>query len=152
MHMCGRLNMLFLGNGTTRCGPVGVGVASLEQVCPCWRKYVTVGVGLDTFFLAAHETVFSCLPLEQDVALSAPSPAPCLPQVLLWFEGLCQKIITIPMASVIFFHPSSIFKMSGHILKYFVSFKLFLVTSRRQESNFIILIVRKIFSFQTTIY
>ena len=34
------------------------GVASLEWVWPCWRKYVTVGVGFETFLLASWKSVF----------------------------------------------------------------------------------------------
>jgi hypothetical protein len=49
-----------------------------EWVWPCWRKCVTVGVGFEALLLAACKTVFSFLPSEQDVELSAP-PAPCLP-------------------------------------------------------------------------
>ena len=36
-------------------------------------------VGFETFLLAAHEAVFSCLPWEQYLELSAPPLAPCLP-------------------------------------------------------------------------
>lgn len=48
-----------------------------KEAWPCWRKYVPVGVGFETHLLATWETVFSCLPLEQDVELPA-TPAPCL--------------------------------------------------------------------------
>jgi hypothetical protein len=37
-----------------------------------------VGVGFKTLVLAAQKPVFSCLPLDEDVELSAP-PAPYLP-------------------------------------------------------------------------
>jgi hypothetical protein len=43
---------------------------------PCWRKYVTVEVGLETLLLAMRMSVFSHLSLEQDVELSA-TPVPC---------------------------------------------------------------------------
>jgi hypothetical protein len=57
--------MLVPGNGTvSRCGLVG-------------------RTGLETFLLAAWKTVFSCLPLDQDVEFSTPSPVPRLP-------GLCH--------------------------------------------------------------
>lgn len=70
---CGDFNTLGPGSGTSkRCGQFGVGVA-------CWRKYVAVGLGFGLFLLAAHETVFYCLPLEQDIELSDPFPAPSLP-------------------------------------------------------------------------
>jgi hypothetical protein len=42
---------------------------SYVEALPCMEE---------TFLLAAHETVFSWLLLDQDVELSAP-PAPCLP-------------------------------------------------------------------------
>jgi hypothetical protein len=45
---------------------------------PCRRKYVTVGVGFKTLFLAAWRPVFSYLLLDEDVELSA-SPATSLP-------------------------------------------------------------------------
>ena len=70
---CGDLNMLDPGSGTIR------GVTLLEYVWPYWRKYVTVGVGLETLLLAAWKTVSSWLSSDQDVELSAPSPTPCLP-------------------------------------------------------------------------
>jgi hypothetical protein len=48
------LYMLDPGSGIIRkCGPVGVGVALLEEVWPCWRKCVTVDVGFKTLILAA---------------------------------------------------------------------------------------------------
>jgi hypothetical protein len=55
-----------------------VGVALMEEVCPCWKKYVTMGVGFETLPTAAWKTVvFSYLHSEKDVELSAPQ-APCL--------------------------------------------------------------------------
>ena len=40
---CDSLYMLGPGSGTiSRCEPVGVGVALLEQVWPCWSRCVTV--------------------------------------------------------------------------------------------------------------
>ena len=43
---CDGLYMLGSGSGTIRpCGPVGVGVALLERVWPCWSRCVT-GNGL----------------------------------------------------------------------------------------------------------
>jgi hypothetical protein len=47
------------------------GVALLEEVCYCV-------MGFETLLLASWKPVFSWLPSEQDVELSAP-PAPCLP-------------------------------------------------------------------------
>jgi hypothetical protein len=41
------------------------------------NKCTTVGVGFESFFLAAWKTVFSCLSSEQDIELSGPS-VPCL--------------------------------------------------------------------------
>ena len=29
------------------------GVAMLEEVCPCWKKHVTLGVGFESLLLAA---------------------------------------------------------------------------------------------------
>jgi hypothetical protein len=40
-----------------RSGVLG-SVALLEEVWPCWRKCVTVGLGFDTLLLAAWETIF----------------------------------------------------------------------------------------------
>jgi hypothetical protein len=52
--ICDGLDMLGPGSGTIwRCGPVGVGVASLKWVWPCWRKCVTVNVGCKPLILAA---------------------------------------------------------------------------------------------------
>jgi len=59
-----------------RCGLIGGGVALLEEVWPCCRRCVIVG--FETFFLSTWETVFSLLPSDWDVELSAPSLAPCL--------------------------------------------------------------------------
>jgi hypothetical protein len=68
----GGLNLLGPGSSTIRrCDLIGVGVALLEEI----RHF---GVGFETLLLAAWKPVFSCLPLEQDVELSAP-PSPCLP-------------------------------------------------------------------------
>jgi hypothetical protein len=47
------------------------------EVWPCWGMYVTVGMGFKTLVLAAWKPVFSCLPSEQDIEISAPSE-PCL--------------------------------------------------------------------------
>ena len=49
-----------------------------SEVWPCWGRYVTVGVGFNTFTLAAWLLVFHYQPSDEDVELSAP-PAPCLP-------------------------------------------------------------------------
>ena len=56
------------------CWLVGVGVALLKWAWPCWRKYVTVGMGFETLLLllATWKTVCSWLPLDEDVELSAP--------------------------------------------------------------------------------
>jgi hypothetical protein len=84
VELCGGLTMLGPGNDTIRrCGLVGVGVASLEWMWPCWRKYVTMGVSFETLLLAAWKTVFSWLPLDQDIELSAPSPYTCLDTAML---------------------------------------------------------------------
>ena len=66
MMVCGCLNMFGPGSGTLRrCDLVG-GSVSL------W------GLGFETLLLATWEAVFTCLPSEQDVELSAP-PVPGLP-------------------------------------------------------------------------
>ena len=57
-----------------RFGLVGVGVALLEWVWPCWRKCVTVEVGFEVSYMFK-----SVLPL-LSVELSAPSLAPHLPE------------------------------------------------------------------------
>jgi len=60
--------------------PLG-GVALLEWVWP-WRKCITVGMGFEVSVLKlcpVWKRVASWLPLDQDVALSALSAAPCLP-------------------------------------------------------------------------
>jgi hypothetical protein len=50
-----------------------------QEVWPCWRKFVIVGVGFE--IIHAHSIVtyslplHSLLPLDQDVKLSTPSPA-----------------------------------------------------------------------------
>jgi hypothetical protein len=61
------------------------GVALLGGVALLWGKCVTVGVGFKTFILAPWKPVF-CLPLDQDVELSAP-PVPCLPG--------CRHVLTL---------------------------------------------------------
>ena len=67
------LNILGPGSGTIRrCGLVGVGLTLL-------KKCVIVGMGFKTLILGPWKPVFSFLPLEQDVELSAP-PTPCLPR------------------------------------------------------------------------
>lgn len=50
-----------------------IGVALLELVWPCWRKYVSVEVDIEAFLLSP----FCFLLLNKDVELSGP-PAPCL--------------------------------------------------------------------------
>jgi hypothetical protein len=40
---------------------------------------VIVGVGSETLLLDAWKSVFPCLLLKQDIELSAPTLAPCLP-------------------------------------------------------------------------
>jgi hypothetical protein len=59
---------------------------ALVEVGPYWSRCVTVN--FMTFILAAWKSVFSCLPLEQDVEPSAPPP-PCLP-------GCCH-VLTLMM-------------------------------------------------------
>ena len=71
--VCGGLNKVGPWSGTIRkCDLIGVGVALLEVVCLCRGSF-------EILLLAAGETVFSWVPLKQDVDLSTPSPAPCLP-------------------------------------------------------------------------
>jgi hypothetical protein len=53
-------------------------LALLEWMWPCWRKCVTVGVGLEALLLDTWEILCSWLPLEQDVELTGLSPASCL--------------------------------------------------------------------------
>jgi hypothetical protein len=60
-------------------GVVLLGMFLLEQVWPCWRKLITMGMGFETLLLATWKTVCYWLPLDKDVELSA-SPAPCLPE------------------------------------------------------------------------
>jgi len=58
----------------------GVHMLGTGKVWPFWRKYVTVGVGLETLLLAAQGcSVCSWLSLGEDVELLA-LPAPCLPR------------------------------------------------------------------------
>ena len=46
---------LAMENDTVRrCGLIGGSVALLEEVWPCWRKYVAVGVGFE--FLCSRST------------------------------------------------------------------------------------------------
>jgi hypothetical protein len=74
--MC--LNAWLIGSGTIRrCGHVGVDVALLEWVWPCWRKCVTVGMGIVVSYTQARPSVAHSLLLhvDQDVEFSAPSPA-----------------------------------------------------------------------------
>jgi hypothetical protein len=64
--------MIGPGSGTMRGhGLIGVGVSLLEEVCYVWVDYKTLP-------LTTWESVFSCLPLDKDVELSAPA-APHLP-------------------------------------------------------------------------
>lgn len=70
--MC--LNAWPIGSGTIRrCGPVGVGVALLKEVC-YW------GQALRFQMLKPGPVLLSVflLPLDIDGEMSAPSPAPCL--------------------------------------------------------------------------
>jgi len=54
LEYCDGWYILGPGSGTIRrCGPVGVGVALLEWVWPCWSRCVTVGVGFKTLTLAS---------------------------------------------------------------------------------------------------
>ena len=77
--LCGYLNMLGPGNGTIRrYGLVEVGVAFWSRFSLVRGNASLWGWALRPSPLAVCETVFSCLPLEQDVELSA-SPVPCLP-------------------------------------------------------------------------
>jgi len=73
---CDGLYVFGPGSGAVgRCGPVGVGVALLEEVWPFWNRHVTVGVGFKTLTLAVWKSVFCWQPSDEDVDLSAP-PAP----------------------------------------------------------------------------
>ena len=49
-----------------------------SEVWPCWKKFVTVGVGFETLLLPAWKLIFSLQPVDRDLALSALSPTPCL--------------------------------------------------------------------------
>jgi hypothetical protein len=75
------------------CGPQGVtllgNVSLLEELCPCWRKYVTVGMGFEVLCSDSTQCgrdppagclrkLVSWLPSDQDVELSVP-PVRCLP-------------------------------------------------------------------------
>ena len=79
------------------------GVAQLEQVWPCWSRYVTVGMGFETLILAAWKSVFQ-KPSDEDVELSA-TPAPCLPGCChartLRIMGLTSEPVTQPQLNVI---------------------------------------------------
>jgi hypothetical protein len=56
---CDGLNMLGPGSGTiSGCG-LGVGMALLGWVWPCWKKCVIVGVGNETLLLTKEEPVLS---------------------------------------------------------------------------------------------
>jgi hypothetical protein len=64
--------MLAFPQGMIQLGSVSL----LKQVWPCWTKCITVRVGFETLLLASWKPVFSWLPFERDIELSAPS-APC---------------------------------------------------------------------------
>ena len=70
------LNAWLMGSDIIRMyALVGVGVALLEEVCHC-------EVGFEVSYAQTMPRVaHNCLrlPLDQDVKLLAPSPAPCLP-------------------------------------------------------------------------
>lgn len=62
------------------------GVALLRGVVLFWSNahsfrsmYVSVGMGFKTLILVAWKPIFSYLPFEQEIDLSAP-PAPCMPR------------------------------------------------------------------------
>ena len=50
-------------------GLVGVGVALLEWVWPCWRKCVTIQAGFEVSDIICMAHSLSLLPVDQDVAL-----------------------------------------------------------------------------------
>jgi len=56
--VCDGLYMLGPRSITIRSGLVGVGVALLEWVWPCWSGCVTVNVGFKTLILVAWKPVF----------------------------------------------------------------------------------------------
>jgi hypothetical protein len=55
------------------------GEALVECVWPCWKRCVTVGMGIETHLLDTWEPFFSCLPLDQDVEFSDPLVGRLLP-------------------------------------------------------------------------
>jgi len=63
------------------CSGCGLGVIAvlLEWVWPWSGCGLVGGMGIETLLLTIWETVCSWLPLDEDVELSAPFPAPCLP-------------------------------------------------------------------------
>jgi hypothetical protein len=72
------LTVWSMGSDAIRnCGHVGVSVMLLEVA----HHLEEVGVGFEVFYVQALPSVEHrlLLPADQDVALSAPSPAPCLP-------------------------------------------------------------------------
>jgi hypothetical protein len=55
VHTCGDSNMIGPGSGTIRrCGLVGMGVALLEWVWPCWNGCGLVGVDVALLELLYH--------------------------------------------------------------------------------------------------
>ena len=51
------------------------------EVAPtCWRRCVTVGLGIETSLLSTWKTVFLWLALDQDAELLTPSPELYLPE------------------------------------------------------------------------
>jgi hypothetical protein len=71
------LNTWPIGSGTIRrCCLIGISVTLLKDVCHCWGGLQGV-----TYVQAILSVVhsLSLLPSDQNVELSAPSPAPCLP-------------------------------------------------------------------------
>jgi hypothetical protein len=74
-----KLLILGVKSGVVVCICLAQGMVLLGGVWPCWRKCATVGLGFKTLILASWKPVFSCLPSEQNVELSALS-VPCLPE------------------------------------------------------------------------
>ena len=69
------------------------------EMWPCWRKYVTVVMGFKTFILAARKPVFSCLPLEENIELSAP-PTLCPSGLCYAFSLILMDWISDPVSHV----------------------------------------------------
>ena len=91
--------------------------------CLWWFRNVwrigLVGVGFKTLVLAAWKPVSSCLPLEQDVGLSAPS-TPCLPghchAPALMIMDWTSELVSQPQLNVVLIRVALV-TMSAHSSK-----------------------------------